>query len=46
MMAIVRGNLAIEGLSGLLSDQLIFKRDRMGRTIVSRKPNFENRSVF
>ena len=43
MMAIVRGNLAIEGLSGLLGDQLIFKRDRMGRTIVSRKPNFENR---
>jgi len=42
-MAIVKGNLAIEGLSGLLGDQLIFKRDRAGRTIVSRKPNFENR---
>ena len=42
-MAIVKGNIAIEGLSGLLGDQLIFKRDRAGRTIVSRKPNFENR---
>ena len=42
-MAIVKGNLAIEGLSGLLGNQLIFKQDRTGRTIVSRKPNFENR---
>lgn len=42
-MAIVKGNIAIEGLSGLLGDQLVFKRDRAGRTIVSRKPNFDNR---
>jgi hypothetical protein len=42
-MATVRQNLVIEGLSGLLGDQLVFKRDRAGRTIVSRKPNFENR---
>jgi hypothetical protein len=42
-MAIVKLNLVIEGLSGALGDQLVFKRDRAGRTIVSRKPNFENR---
>ena len=42
-MAIVRENLTLEGLSGLLGDQFIFKQDQMGRTIVSRKPNFENR---
>jgi hypothetical protein len=42
-MATVRHNLVLEGLSGLLGDQLVLKRDRAGRTIVSRKPNFDNR---
>jgi hypothetical protein len=42
-MAEAKLSFPIEELSGLLGGQLVFKRDRAGRTIVSRKPNFENR---
>jgi hypothetical protein len=45
-MATVRRNLVIEGLGGMLGNQLIFKRDKAGRTIVSIKPRFDENREF
>jgi len=34
-MARVRRNVLVEGLAGMLAEQLVFKQDKAGRTIVS-----------
>src|SRR5689334_22680233 len=44
-MAKVHKNVVIEGLSGKLGDQLVFRRLRDGRTIVCAKPDFSNRAL-
>src|SRR5882757_8979983 len=42
-MAISTNNIIIEGLSGLLGQQLCFKNyRRRGTTVVSKKPNMDN----
>jgi len=44
-MATVRHNVVVEGLGGMLGDQLVFKKDKAGRTVISYKPDFgENRT--
>ncbi len=45
-MARVRNNIVIKGLSGSLGEQLVIKRDKGGRTIVSAKPEFDPNHVF
>lgn len=45
-MAKVRRNVLLEGLSGMLADQLVFKQDKAGRTIVSIKPRFDEDREF
>ena len=40
-MAKVRNNIITQGLSGSLGDQLIFRKDKAGRTIVAAKPAFD-----
>ena len=40
-MAKVRNNIITQGLSGSLGDQLIFRKDKAGRTIVAVKPAFD-----
>ena len=45
-MARVRRNVVIEGLAGMLAEQLVFKRDKAGRTIVSIKPRFDEDREF
>jgi hypothetical protein len=45
-MATVRHNIVIEGLGGMLGDQLILKRDKAGRTIISIKPRFDENREF
>ena len=45
-MATVRRNIVIEGLGGMLGDQLILKRDKAGRTIISIKPRFDENREF
>jgi hypothetical protein len=42
-MARVRTNVIVEGLSGKLGDQLVFRHLRDGRTIVCAKPDFSGR---
>jgi len=42
-MARVRTNVIVEGLSGKLGDQLVFRHLRDGRTIVCAKPDFSRR---
>lgn len=42
-MAKVKRNVLIEGLSGTLGKDLVFRQMRDGRTIVSTKPDFSNR---
>jgi hypothetical protein len=42
-MARVRTNVIVEGLSGKLGDQLVFRHLRDGRTIVCAKPDFSSR---
>ena len=42
-MAKVKQNILIEGLSGTLGKDLVFRQMRDGRTIVSTKPDFSNR---
>ena len=42
-MAKIRKNMVVQGLSGLLGDQLMFRRLRDGRTIVCAKPDFSRR---
>jgi hypothetical protein len=45
-MAKVRKNIVISGASGMLGDQLVLKRDRAGRTILSVKPTFPEDREF
>ncbi len=45
-MARVKRNIVLEGLSGILGDQLVFKRDKAGRTIVSVRPQFDENREF
>ena len=42
-MARIRTNVIVEGLSGKLGDQLVFRHLRDGRTIVCVKPDFSRR---
>jgi hypothetical protein len=46
IMAKVRHNIVIQGLSGSLGDQLVIKQSRSGRTIVSAKPSFSPNREF
>lgn len=45
-MAKVRSNIIIDGIGGMLGNQLVFKRDKAGRTILSVKPTFGENRVF
>jgi len=45
-MAKVINNIITQGLSGSLGDQIVFKKDKAGRTIVSAKPTFSPNRVF
>jgi hypothetical protein len=45
-MAKVKKNVVVNGLSGMLGDQVVFKRDKAGRTILSVKPTFPEDRVF
>jgi hypothetical protein len=45
-MAKVKGNLMMARLSGSLGDQFIIKRDRGGRTIICKKPTFQEDREF
>jgi len=45
-MAKVRHNIFVQGASGCLGGQLVLKRDRAGRTILSRKPVFADDRRF
>ncbi|MBN1428825.1 MAG: hypothetical protein JXB07_10605 [Anaerolineae bacterium] len=45
-MAKVRKNIVISGSSGALGDQLVLKRDKAGRTILSAKPTFPEDREF
>ncbi|MBN1427345.1 MAG: hypothetical protein JXB07_03100 [Anaerolineae bacterium] len=45
-MAKVKKNVVVKGLSGMLGDQVVFKRDKAGRTILSVKPTFPEDRVF
>lgn len=42
-MATVKRNIIVEGMSGTLGKQLVFRQMKDGRTIVSTKPDFSNR---
>jgi len=44
-MAKVRTNVLVQGLSGKLGDQLVFRTLRDGRTIVCAKPDFSKRKL-
>lgn len=45
-MAKVHNNVLLRGISGLVGDQLVLKRDKAGRTILSNKPHFREDRVF
>jgi len=45
-MANVRHNVVVEGLGGMLGRQLVFKKDKAGRTIISYKPTFDENRTF
>ena len=45
-MAKVRQNVVVDGSSGCLGGQLVLKRDKAGRTILSRKPVFDDHRLF
>jgi len=45
-MAKVRNNIVTKGLSGLLGDQIVFRNDKTGRTIVAMRPTFNGERVF
>ncbi len=45
-MAIVRKNVVVEGSSGMLGNQVVFRLDRAGRTILSIRPHFGPGRVF
>ena len=40
-MAQVRNNIIIKGLSGSIGNQLVFKQDKAGRTIVGAPPSID-----
>jgi hypothetical protein len=46
IMAKVRNNIIIQGLSGSLGDQLVIKQDKAGRTIVGVAPSFDPNRTF
>jgi hypothetical protein len=39
-MAYIRKNVVMEGLSGMLADQIVLRQDKAGRTIVSIRPHY------
>jgi hypothetical protein len=45
-MARVFQNVVMQGVKGTLGDQLIFKKDKAGRTIISVKPTFDENRMF
>ena len=45
-MAKVRKNVVLEGLSGMLANQLVFKQDKAGRTLVSIRPHYAGDREF
>ena len=45
-MAKVRNSVVIRGVSGSFGEQLVIKIDKAGRTIVSKKPEFDENRVF
>lgn len=45
-MARVKKNVVVKGLCGVLGDQVVFKRDKAGRTIVSVLPTFADDREF
>ena len=45
-MAKVRSNIIVDGIGGMLGNQLVFKQDKAGRTIVSVKPTFDENRTF
>ena len=45
-MAKVRNNIITQGLSGSLGDQIVFRSDKAGRTIVAAKPAFSSDREF
>lgn len=45
-MAKVKNNIITQGLSGSLGDQIVFRKDKAGRTIVSAKPTFSANRTF
>ncbi|MBI3174665.1 MAG: hypothetical protein HYZ25_13155 [Chloroflexi bacterium] len=45
-MARVRKNMAMQGLTGLLGDQLLIRTDKAGRTIVGARPTFNEGQAF
>jgi hypothetical protein len=45
-MAKVNHNVVVEGLSGAIGRQLVFRRSKSGRTIVAYKPSFPEDRVF
>ncbi|MBN1311320.1 MAG: hypothetical protein JXB30_07860 [Anaerolineae bacterium] len=45
-MARVKKNVVMTGLSGMLGDQIVVKRDKAGRTIISIKPTFPDDREF
>lgn len=45
-MAKVYNNIITQGLTGKLGNQIVFRNDKAGRTIVSLKPNHLNERVY
>ncbi|MGA7193094.1 MAG: hypothetical protein WBW94_05625 [Anaerolineales bacterium] len=45
-MAKVRHNVVVEGLGGMLGKQLVFKKDKAGRTIISYRPTYDENRAF
>ena len=45
-MARVRKNLAMQGLTGLLGDQILLRTDKAGRTIVGVRPTYSENREF
>lgn len=45
-MAKVKKNVVMNGLSGMLADQVVVKQDKAGRTIITVKPTFRDDREF
>ena len=45
-MAKVKNNIVTQGLSGSLGNQIVFRKDKAGRTIVAAKPTFPDNRTF